>query len=205
MTKYLPLLLVPVIPLLIAASTPSVSTPSTSTSKHVKLYNQGVKAQKQGDDQRAIRLYQKALKVKPDFADALNNLGYSLRNIAKQYMDEAMQSYNQALQIQKDHQQALEYQGELYVWRGQLLKANQNYKQLKRLNSPEAAELKERLDRVLAEALTSPALAALTDLLQAWIDEGHPVAAVVQDRGWLEVHDFEDYRLAIRQFSGGSR
>ena len=40
MPKYLPLLLVPLIPLLIAASTPSVSTPSTSTSKHVKLYKQ---------------------------------------------------------------------------------------------------------------------------------------------------------------------
>lgn len=149
MTKYLPLLLIPVIPLLIAASTPSVST---SPAKHEKFYNQGVKAQKKGDYQRAVKLYEKALKAKPDFADALNNLGYSLRNIAKQYMDEAMQSYNKALQIQKDHQQALEYQGELYVWRGQLLKANENYKQLKRMNSPEAAELKERLDRVLAEA-----------------------------------------------------
>ena len=149
MTKYLPLLLIPVIPLLIAASTPSVSTPSA---KHEKFYNQGLKAQKNGDYQRAVKLYEKALKAKPDFADALNNLGYSLRNIAKQYMDEAMQSYNKALQIQKDHQQALEYQGELYVWRGQLLKANENYKQLKRMNSPEAAELKGHLDRVLAEA-----------------------------------------------------
>jgi tetratricopeptide (TPR) repeat protein len=152
MPKYLPLVLVPVIPLLIAASTPSVSTPATASPKHVRLYNQGVEAQKKGDYQRAVKLYQKALKAKPDFADALNNTGYSLRNIAKQYMDEAMQSYNKALQIQKDHQQALEYQGELYVWRGQLLKANENYKQLKRMNSPEAAELKEHLDRVLAKA-----------------------------------------------------
>jgi len=152
MPKYLPLLLIPVIPLLIAASTPSVSTPSTASPKHVKLYNQGVEAQKKGDYQRAVKLYRKALKAKPDFADALNNMGYSLRNIAKQYMDEAMQSYNKALQIQKDHQQALEYQGELYVWRGQLLKANENYKQLKRMNSPEATELKEHLDRILAKA-----------------------------------------------------
>lgn len=149
MTKYLPLLLIPVIPLLIAASTPSVST---SSAKHEKFYNQGVEAQEKGDYQRAVKLYEKALKAKPEYADALNNLGYSLRNIAKQYMDEAMQSYNKALKIQKDHEQALEYQGELYVWRGQLLKANENYKQLERMNSPEAAELKQHLDRVLAEA-----------------------------------------------------
>lgn len=152
MTKYLPLLLIPVIPLLIAASTPGVSTPSTSTPKHVKLYNQGVEAQKKGDYQRAVKLYEKALKAKPDFADALNNLGYSLRNIGKQYMDEAMQSYDKALRVKKNHEQALEYQGELYLWRGQLLKANENYKQLRRMNSREAAGLKAHLDRVVAEA-----------------------------------------------------
>lgn len=152
MRRRLSLLLIPLVPLLMAASTPSVSTPSKTTAKHVKYYDQGVEAQKQGDFQRAVKLYQKALRVKPDFADALNNMGYSLRSIAKQYMDEAMESYNKALRAQKDHEQALEYQGELYLWRGQLLKANENYKRLKDMNSREASELKGHLDRVLAEA-----------------------------------------------------
>lgn len=153
MTKYLPLALIPLVPLLIAASTPSVST---SSAKHERLYNDGIEAQKKGDYQRAIKLYQRALKAKPDFADALNNLGYSQRHIAKQYMDAAMKSYNSALRIQKNHQQALEYQGELFVWRGQLLKANENYNKLKRMNSPEATELKKYLDRVLVEAKQIP-------------------------------------------------
>lgn len=152
MRRRLSLLLIPLVPLLMAASTPSVSTPSKTTAKHVKYYDQGVEAQKQGDFQRAVKLYQKALRVKPDFADALNNMGYSLRSIAKQYMDEAMESYNKALRAQKNHEQALEYQGELYLWRGQLLKANENYKRLKGMNSREASELKGHLDRVLAEA-----------------------------------------------------
>ncbi|MFQ6023211.1 MAG: tetratricopeptide repeat protein [Acidiferrobacterales bacterium] len=150
MKIWLPLLLVAISPLLIGASTPSDSAPAPA--KHVKYYNQGVKAQNKGDYERAIRLYQKALRAKPDYADALNNLGFSFRSIAKQYMEQAMQHYNKALSVQQNHAEALEYQGELYLWRGQLLKANQNYQRLRGLNSPEATELKQHIDRVVAEA-----------------------------------------------------
>lgn len=43
--------------------------------------------------------------------------------------------------------------------------------------------------------------ATLTDLLQELVDAGHDVVAVEQDRGWMEIHDFEDYRSAIEQLS----
>lgn len=148
----LSLLLIAVVPLLIGASTPSVSTPAPATPKHVKYYNQGVEAQDQGDYERAVQLYRKALRKNPNFPDALNNLGFSLRSIGKQYLDEAMQHYNKALKLQGDHQQALEYQGELYLWRGELLKANENYHRLQRLNSREALKLKKHLDQVVAAA-----------------------------------------------------
>jgi tetratricopeptide (TPR) repeat protein len=140
-------------PLLLGAGTPSRSTRSDSaTPKHVQYYNDGVKAQGQGDYERAVKLYQKALKAKPDFPDALNNLGFSLRSIGKQYMDEAMQAYNKALSLRSNHQQALEYQGELYLWRGDLLKAYGNYQRLDGMGSREADDLKQHIDRVLAEA-----------------------------------------------------
>jgi phosphoenolpyruvate phosphomutase len=45
-------------------------------------------------------------------------------------------------------------------------------------------------------------VATLTDFLAELADAGHGVTAVVQDRGWLEVHDFDDYRAAIAQLSG---
>ncbi|MFQ5757649.1 MAG: tetratricopeptide repeat protein [Acidiferrobacterales bacterium] len=150
---FVAILLTAAVPLLLGAGTPSKSTPPrASVSKDVKYYNQGVKAQNQGDYQRAVELYRKALRVNPNFADALNNLGFSLRSIGKQYMDEAMQSYDRALQLKRDHQQALEYQGELYLWRGQLQKANENYQRLRRLNSREATKLKKHLDRMVAQA-----------------------------------------------------
>lgn len=140
-------------PLLLGAGTPSQSTRSGSaTPRHVQYYNDGVKAQAQGDYERAVRLYQKALKAQPDFPDALNNLGFSLRSVGKQYMDQAMQAYDKALSLKSDHQQALEYQGELYLWRGDLLKAYRNYQRLDGMGSREAGDLRQHIDRVLAEA-----------------------------------------------------
>lgn len=43
--------------------------------------------------------------------------------------------------------------------------------------------------------------ASLTDFLQKLVDDGVPVTAIEQDKGWMEVHDFEDYRLATEQIS----
>lgn len=153
MNTRLPLLIVALLPFIIGAGTPSQSTPrAPSTPKHVKFLNEGVKAQNQKDYERAVKLYQKALRAKPDYPDALNNLGFSLRSIAMQYLNDAMKHYNKALKLQSNHEGALEYQGELYVWRGELLKADQNYQRLRRLNSREAAELKKHIDRVVAQA-----------------------------------------------------
>ena len=47
--------------------------------------------------------------------------------------------------------------------------------------------------------------ASLTDFLQKIVDEGMPMTAIEQNKGWMEVHDFEDYRLATEQIgrSGG--
>ncbi len=146
------LLVVIFVPLLMGAVTPSQSSRAPATPKHVKYYNQGVTAQNQKDYEGAVRLYQKALRVKPDYPDALNNLGFSLRSIGKRYMDEAMQAYDKALSLKRNHEGALEYQGELYLWRGDLLKANENYQRLRSVNSGEADKLKRQIDQVVGQA-----------------------------------------------------
>lgn len=152
-TRLTALLLVVVsVPLLIGASTPSQSSRAPATPKHVKYYNQGVKAQNQKDYEGAVRLYQKALRVNPDYPDALNNMGFSLRSIGKRYMDEAMQAYDKVLKLKRNHEGALEYQGELYLWRGELLKANENYQQLRSVSSREAAKLKRHIDQIVGQA-----------------------------------------------------
>jgi phosphoenolpyruvate phosphomutase len=43
--------------------------------------------------------------------------------------------------------------------------------------------------------------ASLTDMVQELIDQGHPVSCVRVSSGWMEIHSFEDYKLACRLVS----
>ena len=79
-------------------------------------------------------------------------MGFSLRMIGKQYMDEAAKAYEKALAADANHEGALEYQGELYLWWGKLELANRNLKKLKKLNSKEAQTLQEKLDVIVSQA-----------------------------------------------------
>ncbi|MDH3689907.1 MAG: tetratricopeptide repeat protein [Gammaproteobacteria bacterium] len=127
-------------------------TSSSSSAKHEKYFQKGVIAHEAKDYDTALELYRKALKIKPDYADALNNLGFTLRTIGKQYFDEADEAYAKVLTLDSNHHEALEYQGELYLWQGKISKANENYQRLLDLGSDEAAELKKKIDEVLSDA-----------------------------------------------------
>lgn len=144
------LLIVAVFPFLLGAGTGGTST--RAPAKEEQYYNQGVKAQQRGDYEAAVKWYRRALEERADYPDALNNLGFSLRSIAKRYLDEADQAYVRALDMDRGHEGALEYQGELFIWQGKLKAAQRNYERLKDMGSPEARELKRELDRVLGEA-----------------------------------------------------
>ena len=147
------ILLVLVFPFLMGAgSGSSSSSSSSSTPKYEKYFNKGVKAQNKQDYERAVDWYEKALREKPDHADSWNNLGFTLRMIGKAYMEEAGEAYQKALSADRNHDEALEYQGELYLWWGKLTEANRNLERLKRMNSPEAKELEDKLDLILQQA-----------------------------------------------------
>ena len=139
-------------PLLIGAGSTSTSRRPAAEEQHLQAYNQGVREQERGNYQSAIDHYRRALRRKPDFPDALNNLAFSIRSLASQELDEAMGYYERALSLQPDHEQALEYQGELFLWRGELRRARENHDHLKRLGSPEADKLGRALDAVLSQA-----------------------------------------------------
>lgn len=76
-----------------------------------------------GDYRGAIPLLTDIIKTDPNNADALNLMGFSLRNTGQN--DLALQYYNKALALKPKHLGANEYLGELYVELGQMDKAKE--------------------------------------------------------------------------------
>ena len=52
----------------------------------------GIALQEQGNLEEAIEAYTKALSIKPDYADAYNNMGNALQEQGK--LEEAIEAYN---------------------------------------------------------------------------------------------------------------
>lgn len=68
---------------------------------------------KAGDYAGSIPLLQRSLAANPNDADALSELGHSLRKVGR--LDESLQSYQKALAVNPKHVNAAEYLGELYL------------------------------------------------------------------------------------------
>jgi len=146
-----PLLLVPPSSVF-GASSSSSSSSSSGNKNYDKYFKNGEAAEKRNNWEDAVEFYRKALKAKPKDADALNNLGFSLRSVGKKYMMEAAKAYEEALEADGNHEEALEYQGELFLWMGMLEMAHANLEKLKSLQSDEAAELQDEIDAILEQA-----------------------------------------------------
>jgi tetratricopeptide (TPR) repeat protein len=104
----------------------------------VQLYNQGVHAKKFAEAQ--IK-FQEALSGNPNFAEAHNNLGYSLRKQGPQNYAQALEHYNQAIQLKPNLAEAYEYRGVLFVKMGRKAEAEKDVATLKTLNPKLATEL----------------------------------------------------------------
>jgi tetratricopeptide (TPR) repeat protein len=66
-----------------------------------------------GAFEEARPMLEEILRFEPENADAYNLLAYTLRNLNE--LDLAMENYNKALEIDPNHVNALEYQGELFL------------------------------------------------------------------------------------------
>ena len=107
-----------------AAGSPSTSTPPSPRS----TFDDGVKAVKRGDFDKAAGLFEKVVRRQPDNADAWNYLGFSHRNLGD--YDDSLAAYQKALAIDPDHRGANEYLGELYLKMDQPDKAKERLSRL---------------------------------------------------------------------------
>ena len=132
---------------LVSAAMAAGST-STSTQTSASNYERGVEAIEATKYKKARKLFRKAVKDKPEDADAWNYLGFSNRKLEN--FDQALEAYQKALAINPDHLGANEYLGELYLQTGELEKARERLKKLNDICTSGCEELDDLKASVLA-------------------------------------------------------
>ena len=79
----------------------------------------------------AIEAYKNAVAVKPDYADAYNNMGNVLKRQGK--LKDAIEAYKKALLIQPNYVEVMNNMGNAFKDQGKVEDAIQAYKRLSRL------------------------------------------------------------------------
>ena len=117
-----------------------------------ELLAQGDRPKAQKEMEQATKRFAEAIEYKPDFPEALNNLGYSLR-ITGRY-EESLRHYNRAIELRPDFMQAHEYRARAYLAMDSVSRAQSDYQWLvDHKYAAEADTLKMTIDAwVLARA-----------------------------------------------------
>ncbi|MGD9133935.1 MAG: tetratricopeptide repeat protein [Desulfobacterales bacterium] len=119
------------------------SAPSTpAISEDVKIYNKGVKLMLDKKFVKAEKQFRKALELNERFAEAHNNLAYTLRKQGPSHFDEALMHYNRAIELNPNLPEPYMYRGVLYVQMGNKSLALKDHEKLLAMGSPLAEELK---------------------------------------------------------------
>ncbi len=121
-----------------AAGSPSVAP---SVSKDVKYYNQGVKLMMDKKFSPAEMQFRKALDRNERFAEAHNNLAYTLRKQGAENYAEALKHYNRAIELNPNLAEPYMYRGVLHVQMGNADLALDDHKKLVAMGSRLADEL----------------------------------------------------------------
>ena len=114
---------------------------TTSTVDATIIYNKGFALMHEKRYAAAIADFEAAIKAKPDFAEAHNNLAYCLRSEGPAKYNEALDHYNKAIQLKPNLAQAYEYRGVLFVRMNRMGDAQKDLAKLKQLNPKLASQL----------------------------------------------------------------
>ena len=88
---------------------------------------------------RAVDEFEKAIEIDAKFHEAFSSLGYVLRKTGD--LDGAMKAYDQALRLNPNYSEAIEYRAEAYLMQGRVEEMKKAYGVLAVLNRPYAARL----------------------------------------------------------------
>jgi len=110
-----------------------------------KAYNQGVDLMHAKKFSAAQAKFEQAIRDNPNFAEAHNNLGFTLRQQGPQNYAKALQHYNKAIQLKPKMAETYEYRGVLFAKMGRKADADKDLATLRKLNPKLAGELEQFL------------------------------------------------------------
>ena len=110
-----------------------------------KVYNQGVDLMHAKKFAAAQIKFEQAIRDNPNFAEAHNNLGFTLRQQGPQNYSIALVHYSKAIQLKPSMAETYEYRGVLFAKMGRKADAEKDLATLKKLNTKLADELEEFL------------------------------------------------------------
>ena len=133
---------------LFGAGSEKVPTPTTSAQAKkedpaIKAYNEGVDLMQAKQFAKAQAKFEEAVKLKPGFAEAHNNLAFTLRKGGSQNYQLSMEHYNKAIQLKPKLAEAYMYRGVLYAIMGRKPEAQADLTVLQKLNPHYAKELED--------------------------------------------------------------
>lgn len=121
-----------------AAGSPSVKP---SVSNDVQYYNTGVELMLDKEFSEAEKQFRKAIDRNERFAEAHNNLAYTLRKQGPDHYAGALVHYNRAIELKPKLAEPYMYRGVLHTQMGNRSLALDDHSSLVGMNSPLAAEL----------------------------------------------------------------
>ena len=92
---------------------------------------------------QAQKKFEQAVKLDPTFAEAYNNLAFTLRRQGSANYQKSLELYNKAIQLKPKLAEAYMYRGVLYTQMGRKADAQADLARLKKLNARLAKELEE--------------------------------------------------------------
>jgi tetratricopeptide (TPR) repeat protein len=153
----------------------------------------------QGQPAEAIKHYQEALAINPNYSEVINNLGTALLNQGR--LDEAAKYYHRALEIYPDFAEAYNNLGILLTKQGQTVEAIEQYRKAIELN-PSRAEFYNNLGNLLSkQGRTDEAIEQFQKALEVAPDNAKVrfnLANILTAKGrWDEA--IEQYQQALKQ------
>ncbi|WP_394244138.1 tetratricopeptide repeat protein [Vibrio astriarenae] len=130
----------------LSAGSGSSSGSSSALSKAERLYNDGVEYMLERDFARAESKFRSALKRDDDWAEAHNNLAYTLRKQGRDNYFQALFHYNKAIELSPQLPEPYMYRGVLHVQMDRVDLAQNDLAALITMKSPLADELKFVID-----------------------------------------------------------